>query len=104
MRDVECVLLSTEMIEDSIGVQKEKIVQIPVPIIKVEDVYASEYYKANEQGRKPSLRLRMSNLNYGNQEELIYGGVTYSVVRAQEVTTDEVVLVCERKIKNVQKD
>lgn len=101
MRDVSCKLLSTTLETNEIGVQKENIVEIEIPIIKVEDVYANEFYKANEQGYKPSLRLRISNLNYNNQSELIYMNTTYAIIRIQEVTADEIILVCERKIKNV---
>lgn len=102
MRDVACELLSTTTIEqDNIGnetgTQKKKL----IPIIKVEDVYAKEYYEANQQGHKPSLRLRISALNYNDEVELIYMNKTYSIIRVQEVTADELVLICERKIKNV---
>lgn len=101
MRDVSCKLLSTQIIEDSIGSQKEKVTQLEIPIIKVEDIYANEFYEANEQGHKPTLRLRISNLNYDNQSELIYMDKIYTVIRTQEITADELILVCERKIKNV---
>lgn len=102
MRDVSCKLLSTQIVEDSIGVQKEQIVELEIPIIKVEDIYASEFYEANEQGFKPSLRLRISALNYNNENELIYMNTNYSIIRTQEITADEIILVCERKIKNVK--
>lgn len=102
MRDVSCKLLSTTLKTDKIGVQKEEISKIEIPLIKVEDVYANEFYKANEQGYKPSLRLRIHSLNYDNQSELIYMNETYSIIRIQEVTTDELILVCERRIKNVK--
>ena len=101
MRDVSCKLLSTKIQEDSIGVQKEVKVEVEVPIIKVEEVYANEFYEANEQGFKPTLRLRISALNYNNEEELIYMGTTYSIIRASEPYADEIVLICERKVKNV---
>ena len=102
MRDLSCKLLSTTIQEDSIGVQKEVTTEIEIPIIKAEDVYANEYYEANQQGYKPSLRLRISSLNYNNEKELIYMGTTYSIIRASEPYADEVVLVCERKVKNVK--
>jgi SPP1 family predicted phage head-tail adaptor len=101
MRDVSCKLLSTILQTDSIGVQKEAQTELEIPIIKVEEVYANEFYEANEQGFKPTLRLRISSLNYSNEKELIYMGVTYSVIRTTEPYADEVVLVCERKLKNV---
>lgn len=101
MRDVSCKLLSTILKTDSIGVQKEVQTEVEVPIIKVEEVYSNEFYEANEQGFKPTLRLRISALNYNNEKELIYMGTTYSIIRPSEPHADEIVLVCERKVKNV---
>jgi len=100
MRNVSCTLLSTSIQSNEIGVEKEVTIQIECPIIKVEDVYADEFYEANEQGFKPTLRLRISTLNYNNEKELIYMGTTYSIIRTQE-QVDETILVCERKVKNV---
>ena len=102
MRDIACTLLSTTIKQDEIGNEKEITTEKLIPIIKVEDVYANEYYQANQQGFKPSLRLRISTLNYNDEEELIYMNKVYSVIRVQELTADEVVLICERKIKNVK--
>lgn len=101
MRDVSCKLLSTTLQTDNIGVQKEVTTEVEIPIIKVEEIYANEFYEANEQGFKPTLRLRISSLNYSNEKELIYMGVTYSIIRATEPYADELVLICERKVKNV---
>ena len=103
MRDVSCKLLSITSKQNSIGVPiPQKPIEIEIPIIKVEEIYANEFYEANEQGFKPTLRLRISSLNYSNEKELIYMGVTYSIIRATEPYADETVLVCERKVKNVK--
>lgn len=101
MYSPELTLLSSSIISNEIGVQKENITKKVIPIIKIEDVYANEFYEANSQGFKPTLRVRISALNYENEQELIYMGTTYSVIRTQNVTVDELILVCERKIKNV---
>lgn len=101
MRDIACTLLSTTIEQNEIGSEIEKVEKRPIPIIEVEDVFAKEFYQANQQGFKPSLRLRISALNYNDEEELIYMKKVYSVIRVQEPTADEVVLICERKIKNV---
>ena len=102
MRDVSCKLISATYKSNDIGVQNPtETKEIEIPIIKVEDVYASEYYEANQQGYKPTLRLRISALNYNNEEELIYMGTTYSIIRSSEPYADEIVLICERKVKNV---
>lgn len=101
MYSPELTLLSSSIISNEIGVQKENITKKVIPIIKIEDVYANEFYEANSQGFKPTLRVRISALNYENEQELIYMGTTYSIIRTQNITVDELVLVCERKIKNV---
>ena len=102
MRDISCYLLSTTINQDTIGNEEEETNKKLIPIIKVEDVYSKEYYEANQQGYKPSLRLRINALNYKDEEELIYMNKVYSIIRIQEVTADELVLICERKIKNVK--
>ena len=101
MHDVECILLSKEIVQDEIGVEKEITKESPVPIIKNEEIYAKEYYVANQSGYKPTLRLKISALNYEGQQELKYMGIIYTVIRATEPYADEVTLICERKIKNV---
>ena len=101
MREVICTLLSSSFSSNSIGVEDPTHTEVECPIIKVENIYAKEFYEAHESGFKPSLRLRISTLNYSNQEELIYMGITYSIIRTEE-QGDETILVCERKVKNVK--
>jgi len=102
MRYVSCILLSTSLTSDSIGVQKETQIEKEIPIIKLEDIYANEFYSANEQGFKPELRLRISTYNYDGEQELEYGGVRYTVIRVQHPKADETVLICERKVKDFE--
>ena len=101
MIDVSCKLLSTIKTTNSIGVETKTTTEKEIPIIKVESVYAHEFYKANEQGFKPSIRIKVSTLNYDGERELIYKGETYTIIREQE-EMDETILVCQRKIKNVK--
>lgn len=100
MRDITITLLSHSLQENSIGVQVATTTQTIVPIIRIEDIYASEFYQANEQGYQPTLRIRLSSLNYNGENELIYMGLQYSVIRIEDLI-DETILVCERKVKNV---
>ena len=101
MRDVSCKLISTQITKNSIGVETITTVEKDCPIIKVEDIYANEYYQANQSGFQPSLRLKISRLNYEDEPELIYMNKTYTIIRTQETSVDELVLICERKVKNV---
>lgn len=102
MRDVSCKLLSTTYKKDKNGIQiLDKIEEKEIPIIDEEDIYANEYYQANQNGYKPTLRLVISSLNYNNEQELIYMDVKYTIIRIQKKNLDELILICERKINNV---
>lgn len=98
MRDLSCDLITSSITKDSIGVETITETKTTIPIIRIEDVYAKEFYDANERGYRPSLRLRISTLNFNNEEELDYNGVRYSIIRTQDLI-DELILVCERKVK-----
>ena len=103
MRDVSCKLIKPNFIQNEIGTEiPQAPIKTEIPIIKVEDIYSNEYYEANQAGYQPTLRLRISTLNYNNEQELEYMGIIYTIIRTQEVTADELILVCERKIKNVK--
>lgn len=97
----ELTLLSKTLTTNEIGVQVETITNSVVPIMKVEPIYTNEFYEAESTGFKPELRVRLSALNYNYETELLYNGITYSVIRYEFSTIDEVVLVCERKQRNV---
>lgn len=102
MRDVSCKLLSTTYKKNEKGVLMPiGTTEREIPIINEEDIYANEYYQANQQGYKPTLRLVISTLNYQNEDELIYMNTKYTIIRPQKRNEDELILVCERKIKNV---
>jgi len=103
MRYVSCKLRQITQTTNSIGVETETVEEVEIPIIRTERVYANEFYQASMQGIKPSLRLRISALNYDGQEELEYGGVIYTVARS-ETDVNDLILVCERKIRNIQGD
>ena len=95
-------LATTEYSKDSIGQEVEVNVLREVPIIRVEDIYSTEFYEANTQGYKPELRLVISAIEYNNEQELTYGDTIYNVIRTQTPNIDEIVLICERKLKNVR--
>lgn len=100
MIDLECTLIQINIEKDDIGNEIEKQTEIIVPIIKHEDIYASEFYSAGTVGMKPTLKIRISSLNYSNQTKLRYMNEEYEIIRVDTPTIDEVSLVCERKIKN----
>lgn len=110
MHDVSCVLLSKSYEKDENGnILKDKnsreiytITEKEVPIIGTEKVWKDEFYKANQQGLRPSLRIKLSALNYNDEEELIYMGKNYTVIRVDGDNDDEIVLICQRRANNVK--
>ena len=110
MRDVSCILLSKSYLKDENGnILKDKnhreiyeIKQNPVPIISTEKVWKNEYYKASQLGLRPSLRIKLSSLNYNDEEELIYMGKEYTIIRTDGDNEDEVILICQRRANNVK--
>lgn len=110
MRDVSCVLLSKSYRKDengnilrgTNGREISDITRKEVPIISEENVWKDEFYRANQIGLRPSIRLKLSSLNYNDEEELIYMGKEYTVIRVDGDNADEVVLVCQRRANNVK--
>lgn len=100
MISLECYLVSIKP-SNEFGVADEEVRRL-IPIISVEDVYLKEFYEASMQGFKPSLALKISSLEYKGEEELIYMGIRYSVIRTKTPDLDELILICERKIANVE--
>lgn len=100
MVDVGCILVATTIEQDNIGNEIEKKTEINVPIIKVENIYSSEFYSASQNGFKPSLRIKISALNYNEEPIVKYLGVEYDVIRVDREYADEISLICEKRIKN----
>ena len=98
MIDVSIKLKSKTYALDSIGNQIETITNVEVPIIRIEDIYANEFYRGSQSGFKPSLRVVISSLNYNNEDELEYKNLNYHVIRVSNINQDEVALVCEVKV------
>ena len=110
MIDITAKLIRTILTKDNIGNQIESNIEIEVPIIKNEDIYSKEFYEPMNGrhlrwiwqmiGLKPTLRLRISSLNYNNEKKLKYMNEIYEVIRVDRVTLDEIALICERKVGN----
>ncbi len=100
MIDLTIKLIQETITTDEIGNKIATNTEIEVPIIKHEDIYSSEYYEAGTLGMKPTLRIRISALNYNNEKQLKYMNQLYEIIRVDTPTIDEKSLICERKIGN----
>ena len=97
MHDITCKLITQSYSFDSIGNHIPQDIEIEIPIIEVQDVYQSEFYNASQQGLKPTLRLLISNLNYNDEQELIYMNKHYSIIRTDMVDNETLALICEKR-------
>jgi SPP1 family predicted phage head-tail adaptor len=97
MKDLTTKLITKQFVIDEVGNQVLQENYTLIPIIDVEDVYQSEFYNAAQQGLKPTLRLRISDLNYNNEPELEYMNYRYSIIRVDMINNEEIALVCEKR-------
>jgi SPP1 family predicted phage head-tail adaptor len=104
MQDWTIKLISQQYVIDEVGNQILQKNYIEVPIIEVQDVYASEFYTASQQGLKPTLRVLISNLNYNDEEELIYLNKQYVIIRVDMVDNENIALICEKRVGNNAKN
>ncbi len=101
MIDVSLKLLSYSYDTDEIGNEIKTQFEKEVLIIRHESIGQNEFYNANQQNLKPNLKLIISSLNYNAETDIIYANEHYTVLRSQIINTDEVVLVCERRVGDV---
>ena len=97
MQDWTIKLITNQYVIDEVGNQRLQQSYLEVPIIEIQDVYQSEFYNAQQQGLKPTLRVLISNLNYNDEEELIYMDKLYSIIRVDREDNETIALVCEKR-------
>lgn len=98
MQDWTIKLITQNYVIDSIGNQFLQENYTEVPIAEIQDVYQSEFYNASQQGLKPTLRVVINNLNYNDEEELIYMNKRYAIIRVDMVDYEYIALVCEKRV------
>lgn len=101
MQAIELTLLSNSFEYDDIGQRIPKQKERKVPIINIQSIYHEEFYEANKQGLRPSVKFVLSSFSYSGETELIYAGQKYTVIRNTSTNLDEITLICERKIGDV---
>lgn len=101
MRAVELTLLSYTYDVDNIGQQIKKERKETVPIIKETSILLEEFYEANKQGIRPELRIIISSLSYHGENEFIYMGDKYSIIRTSTPNVDEVAIIARKKVGDV---
>lgn len=98
MQDWTIKLIQKQFVIDEVGNQILQSNYVEVPIIEIQDIYQSEYYNASQQGLKPTLRVMISNLNYNDEEDLIYMDKQYTIIRVDRIDNENIALVCEKRV------
>lgn len=63
-------------------------------------VTSAEFYRASNQGLKPSLVFEIYEEEFGDADLLIYEEAEYTIIRTYQRTLDRLELICEKKVKN----
>lgn len=100
MIDLSVKLINIAITKDAIGNEIETKTYTEVSIIKHEEVFSNEFYEASVVGLKPTLRVKISSLNYSGQKKLEYMNQLYEIIRTDTTDIDEISLICERKLGN----
>lgn len=64
---------------------------------EVKSVTRSEWYAANQSGRRADIVFVINADEYDNQTEALYGSTTYNIIRSYRIGLDRVELTCEVK-------
>lgn len=57
-------------------------------------VRQSEFYQAHAHGFKPEIMFEVRSLEYTGQEQLIYNGKTYNIIRTYSKNDEVMELIC----------
>jgi SPP1 family predicted phage head-tail adaptor len=63
-------------------------------------VTSAEFYRASNQGLKPSVVFEIYEKEFDNADLIIFDDVEYSIIRTYQKTLDRLEVVCERKVGN----
>lgn len=87
-------LLSTQSTINEVGDQIETQ-EKKMRFAKIKSIGQSEFYQAQAQGLKPEIKFVLADyLDYENQEEVVYNGFRYKVLRTFRTETNEIEIVC----------
>jgi SPP1 family predicted phage head-tail adaptor len=86
-------LLTTQTTINDVGDQIETQ-EKAMRFAKIKSIGQSEFYQAQAQGLKPEIKFVLADyLDYENQEEVIYNGFKYKVLRTFR-SGNEIEIVC----------
>ena len=87
-------LLSTRNVTNDVGDQIEERIET-MRFAKIKSIGQSEFYQAQAAGFKPEIKFVLADyLDYEYQQELIYNGFRYKILRTYRTEANEIEIVC----------
>ncbi len=87
-------LLSTQNITNNVGDSIEVLIKTK-RFARLKSIGQMEFYQAQAQGLKPEIKFVLADyLDYEDQEEVIYNGFRYKVLRTFRTEQNEIEIVC----------
>lgn len=87
-------LLSTQHTTNNVGDQIEETIK-EMRFARLKSIGQTEFYQAQAQGLKPEIKFVLADyFDYKNQEEVIYNGFRYKVLRTFRTEQNEIEIVC----------
>lgn len=98
MRFTEAIkLISKTFSQDDVGnvtmVETEREI-----LAKLNNVSVKEFYSAVEVGITPSMEFLIRSSNYQGEDEIVYDGIHYHIIRTIRKDIKDMVLVVEKKV------
>lgn len=92
-------LLSTRNVINDVGDQIEERIE-KMRFAKIKSIGQSEFYQAQAAGLKPEIKFVLADyLEYENQQELMFNGFRYKVLRTYRTEANEIEIVCHGGIR-----
>jgi SPP1 family predicted phage head-tail adaptor len=92
-------LLTTKYTTNDVGDSIE-VPETSMRLARLKSIGQAEFYQAQAQGLKPEIKFVLADyLDYNNQEEIIYNGFRYKVLRTYRTETNEIEIVCYGSVR-----
>lgn len=89
-------LLSSQIIKDQYGVEKEILTPREV-FCKINSVTRAEFFNGGRNGLNPEFRFDVFALDYEGEQSLLFNGQRYAIYRTYANGSDTIELYVERK-------
>ncbi|SET02210.1 phage head-tail adaptor, putative, SPP1 family [Salinibacillus kushneri] len=95
MYNHELVLIKQTVVTDDLGNQTIEESRNTV-LCKVNSIGRNEFYEAATHGMKPEIEFVIHGYEYEDEQQVVFEGAEYKVIRTYKEDFEEVELTCEK--------